>query len=65
MFAKPKEIGNVEIKNRFVRSATYEGLATEDGEITDNLINFECEYCNNCLLTLAKAGLHCTKKEES
>ena len=25
----------------------------------------ECEYCNNCILTLAKAGLHCTKKEES
>ena len=40
MFAKPKKIGNLEIKNRFVRSATYEGLATEKGEITDNLINF-------------------------
>ena len=40
MFAKPKKIGKLEIKNRFVRSATYEGLATEDGEITDKLINF-------------------------
>lgn len=39
MFAKPKKIGNLEIKNRFVRSATYEGLATEDGEITDKLVN--------------------------
>jgi len=40
MFAKPKKIGNLEIKNRFVRSATYEGLATEDGEITEKLIDF-------------------------
>ncbi|MHA2393394.1 MAG: NADH:flavin oxidoreductase [Promethearchaeota archaeon] len=39
MFAKPKKIGNLEIKNRFVRSATYEGMATEDGEITDRLID--------------------------
>ena len=40
MFAKPGKIGNIEIKNRFVRSATYEGLATEDGEITDRLVEF-------------------------
>ncbi|MHA2184945.1 MAG: NADH:flavin oxidoreductase [Promethearchaeota archaeon] len=40
MFAKPKKIGNLEIKNRFVRSATYEGLATEEGEVTDKLVNF-------------------------
>ena len=40
MFAKPKNIRKLEIKNRFVRSATYEGLATEEGEITDRLINF-------------------------
>ena len=40
MFAKLKKIGNLEIKNRFVRSATYEGLATEDGEVTDKLVDF-------------------------
>jgi 2,4-dienoyl-CoA reductase-like NADH-dependent reductase (Old Yellow Enzyme family) len=40
MFAKPKEIGKLEIKNRFVRSATYEGLATEEGEVTEKLVNF-------------------------
>ena len=40
MFAKPKKIGNLEIKNRFVRSATYEGLATEEGEITNKLVDF-------------------------
>ncbi len=40
MFAKPKKIGKLEIKNRFVRSATYEGLATEKGDITEKLIEF-------------------------
>ena len=40
MFANPKKIGQIEIKNRFVRSATYEGLATEKGDITEKLIEF-------------------------
>ncbi len=34
----PEKIGNVEISNRLVRSATYECMATEEGHITDNLI---------------------------
>ena len=40
MFAKSKKIGKLENKNRFIRSATYEGLATENGEVTDKLIEF-------------------------
>lgn len=31
-------VGNVEIKNRFVHSATYEGMAGPDGSVTKNLI---------------------------
>jgi 2,4-dienoyl-CoA reductase-like NADH-dependent reductase (Old Yellow Enzyme family) len=31
-------LGNVQIKNRFVRSATHEGMAAETGEVTDGLI---------------------------
>jgi 2,4-dienoyl-CoA reductase-like NADH-dependent reductase (Old Yellow Enzyme family) len=34
----PEKIGNVEIKNRFVRAATYEGLADESGRVTDRLL---------------------------
>jgi len=34
MYDKPMKIGNLEIKNRFVRSATYEGMAHE-GIVTD------------------------------
>lgn len=34
----PQYVGNVEIKNRFVHSATYEGMADTSGKITDKLI---------------------------
>ncbi len=34
----PIEIGNVELPNRFVRSATFEVMAKETGEVSDELI---------------------------
>lgn len=34
----PGRIGNIEIKNRLVRSATYENAATDNGEATDVLV---------------------------
>jgi 2,4-dienoyl-CoA reductase-like NADH-dependent reductase (Old Yellow Enzyme family) len=34
----PRRIGNVEIPNRFVNSATYEVMAKETGEVSDELI---------------------------
>lgn len=43
------EIGGVVIKNRLVRSATFEGLASEDGHVTDKLVEL---YKN-----LAKGGV--------
>ena len=33
-----KQLGRMEIKNRFVHSATYECLAGENGEVTDEII---------------------------
>ncbi len=44
----PQKIGNVEIKNRIIRSATQIAGASDDGYITDELINFYVE--------LAKGG---------
>ena len=34
----PQMIGNLQIKNRFVHSATYEGMADTEGKVTDDLI---------------------------
>jgi 2,4-dienoyl-CoA reductase-like NADH-dependent reductase (Old Yellow Enzyme family) len=39
MYSTPKKIGKLEIKNRFVRSATYEGLASEEGYVTSRLVD--------------------------
>ena len=36
----PMEINGMQLKNRLVRSATYEHMAAEDGKVTDQLINF-------------------------
>ena len=34
----PRDIGNVEIPNRFVCSATHEAMAPKTGEVSDELI---------------------------
>lgn len=34
----PKKIGEMEIRNRFVHSATYECMANDSGQVTDELI---------------------------
>jgi 2,4-dienoyl-CoA reductase-like NADH-dependent reductase (Old Yellow Enzyme family) len=36
---EPARIGPLEVKNRFVHSATYECMAGTDGEVTDELVN--------------------------
>ena len=36
---EPSEINGLKLENRFVRSATWEGLATEDGAATQKLID--------------------------
>ena len=34
----PRRVGNIEVENRFVHSATYEGMAKISGEVSDELI---------------------------
>jgi 2,4-dienoyl-CoA reductase-like NADH-dependent reductase (Old Yellow Enzyme family) len=36
---EPIEINRMKLKNRLVRSATYEAMASEDGKVTDQMIN--------------------------
>jgi len=48
------EIGRVKIRNRFVRSATHEWMAEEDGRITDNIIRgYSCLAENNIGLIIS------------
>jgi 2,4-dienoyl-CoA reductase-like NADH-dependent reductase (Old Yellow Enzyme family) len=46
---EPKRIGTLELKNRFIRSATSETMATEDGRVTDALVRLHTD--------LAKGGV--------
>jgi len=34
----PQRIGDVEIQNRFVHSATFEAMADENGKVTEKMI---------------------------
>lgn len=36
---QPGRIGNLEVKNRLIRSATFENMATRLGEITEDLLD--------------------------
>lgn len=45
----PRKIGEIEVKNRFVHSATYEGMADASGRVTDQILR---RYN-----TLAKGGV--------
>ena len=36
---EPMKIGQMQVQNRFVRSATYEGMAQENGQVSDILVN--------------------------
>jgi len=43
----PGKIGNLELKNRIVRSATWEAKADGDGKVTDPLIKMNLELAKN------------------
>ena len=49
LLCTPTEINGMILKNRLVKSATYEAMATEDGSVTDKLIDF--------YTSLAKGGV--------
>lgn len=49
IYSESKEIGNILIKNRFVRSATYRRMAKADGDISNDLLEM--------YKTLAKGGV--------
>ena len=46
---EPSSINGIELSNRFVRSATWEGMATDDGAVTPKL--------TETLVALARGGV--------
>lgn len=57
----PVKIGRVEVNNRFVRSATNEGMATPIGEVTDRMIKVY-QHGGKIVFQLSHSGRQ-TKKE--
>jgi 2,4-dienoyl-CoA reductase-like NADH-dependent reductase (Old Yellow Enzyme family) len=55
---EPVSLGNVQIRNRFVHSATYEGLAAEGGEVTDALVNRYRRLARGEVGLVIPGGLH-------
>ena len=55
---EPATLGNVPIRNRFVHSATYEGLATEGGEVTEALVNRYRRLARGEMGLVIPGGLH-------
>ena len=47
IMGQPWKMGTLEIKNRLVRSATAEGLSTEDGAPTQRLIDVTIELARD------------------
>ncbi|MSO42368.1 MAG: NADH:flavin oxidoreductase [Solirubrobacterales bacterium] len=56
---EPGSIGGLEIRNRLVRPATSETMATEDGTVTPQLIAFYEEMARNQVGLLITGHLYC------
>lgn len=58
------QIGNLNVKNHFVRSATYEGKATDDGRPTDDIKNQYVELAKGDVGTIITSYAYITSYEQ-
>jgi 2,4-dienoyl-CoA reductase-like NADH-dependent reductase (Old Yellow Enzyme family) len=58
-------LNGMTLKNRFVRSATAEGMATEDGEITSRLINLMTELVKGGVGLIITGHTYVTKRGQA
>lgn len=61
---EPLEIGTLRAKNRFVRAATYEALATDDGRLTPELLAIYEELADGGVGTIIVSYAHVTPDEQ-
>ena len=61
---KETKIGNLTVKNHFIRSATYEGKATEDGRPTDEIKHQYVELAKGDVGTIITSYAYITPYEQ-
>lgn len=61
---EPLEIGTLRAKNRFVRAATYEALATDDGRLTPELLAIYEELADGGVGTIIVSYAYITPDEQ-
>ena len=59
------KLNGMTLKNRFVRSATAEGMATEDGEVTSRLINLMTELVQGGVGLIITGHTYVTKRGQA
>jgi 2,4-dienoyl-CoA reductase-like NADH-dependent reductase (Old Yellow Enzyme family) len=55
---EPITLGDVEVRNRFVHSATYEGMATKAGAVTDALVTRYARLSRGEVGLIIPGGMH-------
>ncbi|WP_242840700.1 NADH:flavin oxidoreductase [Clostridium hydrogeniformans] len=64
MLFQESNIGNLKLKNRFVRSATWENMATENGKVTDKLIKMYEDLAKGGVGLIITGYAYITKEEQ-
>ncbi len=62
---EPAEINGMKLKNRFVRSATYEAMAGLDGTVEDRLVNLMAELARGDLGLIITSHTFVTKEGQA
>lgn len=58
------QIKNMNLKNRFIRSATWEGLANDDGHINENILNVYSNLAKGDVGLIITSYAYITKEEK-
>lgn len=64
MLLQESNIGNLKLKNRFVRSATWENMATENGKVTDKLMKMYEDLAKGGVGLIITGYAYITKEEQ-